>query len=66
MTEDKARECSRLIKKLDAEISMRAKIHAEYKKAKDGDTEALDWLANAALGLQAESVDTIRREISLI
>jgi hypothetical protein len=66
MTEDQARKAKRLIDEFDHFKNLPDSIRAKYKKAKDGDAEALDKIANVAIELSEEVARYIGREIAAL
>jgi hypothetical protein len=66
MTEEQAREAAKLIKELDNIVALGEKIHKNFGKAKQGDSESLEWLTNTAFILQNEVIDYIKKDISNI
>lgn len=63
MTEEKARRAKQLVEELDSLNSIDQKVTAKYKLAKDGDQDAIEWLANVAIDLINSNVRHVKHYI---
>jgi hypothetical protein len=66
MTEDQARQIKRLVDNLDGACRVKGKIYAALKKAREGDAESINVLANLCLELNAECIGYIERDIGAL
>jgi hypothetical protein len=63
MTEQQARDAKRLVEKLDNIKRLPDKISAQYRKAIEGDKDAIEKLTNVAHELAQELIGYIERDI---